>query len=730
MGNVACCKKPNELIEDKDLLKKSTIRKDIRFAGNQAAISNEENPFYRTKSKENPDLDINSNRNRNINTNTNTSNIEEENQIHDLEKNNIEKNKLENINIEKNNIESNNIESNNIENNNIENNNIERQSSMGPSDNLRKKKLKIQTQSNSQSPKNAYYSTYNTTENNKVDEMRREIQPINDNFKREQNISGNMNILNEQNLNNIKNNQQINNDIERGPMDRVKKKTNQYNNNINNNINIENKNLNNPQVKLDKTNMIEVTQNQINNKEQLFEEQNNNFVQPTNQSIEFVNNSKYFQNSTSPNVSSDNIPPQPKPQMPLEPKIQAQTLLNQNNPNDNQISAQNNELEENEIPQNSPTEKSNSNFKSQENISNFENQDIQVEGEDPQDSNEVYQKPNLKKENIDNNDNIDNNNIDDNNSKEAYIQNPDGKIYPTKQLSDNEIAILYNQCLSRGETEPDDDFTSETYKKFYQENDPFFNFDKGEINQAQIISSPDDINNLEIYEGEINENNKKHGFGICTTPFYVRKGTWRNGEFTGWGRESRRNKDVLEGKFINGKVCGKGFLKNNRGNLYIGDFINSQREGCGELYTNKIHYIGEFKNDQLNGKGIIEFLKEGHKYEGDFKNNEINGKGIFRWKNGDVYEGEMSNGKMNGHGTYKYSDGTIYDGDYVNGLREGKGRIIYSNKTVYEGEFKGGHRVEHGNIIYSRRENNDNDNENLINNKVRDNYDNNEEPPN
>ena len=125
----------------------------------------------------------------------------------------------------------------------------------------------------------------------------------------------------------------------------------------------------------------------------------------------------------------------------------------------------------------------------------------------------------------------------------------------------------------------------------------------------------------------------------------MRKGTWRNGEFTGWGRESRRNRDVLEGKFINGNVCGKGYLKNNRGNIYFGDFVNSKREGYGELYTNKIHYIGEFRDDQLNGKGVIEFLKEGHKYEGEFKNNEINGKGIFSWKNGDVYEGEMSNGK-------------------------------------------------------------------------------------
>ena len=85
---------------------------------------------------------------------------------------------------------------------------------------------------------------------------------------------------------------------------------------------------------------------------------------------------------------------------------------------------------------------------------------------------------------------------------------------------------------------------------------------------------------------------------------------------------------------------------------------------------------------------------------------------------------------MNGHGIYKYSDGAIYDGEYVNGLREGKGRIIYSNKTVYEGEFKGGHRVEKGNIIYSNRENNDSDSGGPCDEEVRDNYDNNEEPPN
>jgi hypothetical protein len=326
----------------------------------------------------------------------------------------------------------------------------------------------------------------------------------------------------------------------------------------------------------------------------------------------------------------------------------------------------------------------------------------------PKDSNEIYQNQNQgqikqnmsyqKSQNDGRNENNESSQI-----KEAYIQKADGQIIPTKQLSDSEITILYNKCLSKGETEPDDDFSPDTYKEFYPENDPFFNFDKGEVTQGQIISNPDDPNNLEIYEGEINENNKKHGYGICTTPLYVRKGTWRNGQFTGWGRESRRNRDVLEGKFINGLVNGKGVLKNNKGNLYIGDFVNSQRDGYGELHTNRIHYIGEFKEDKLDGKGVIEFLKEGHKYEGEFKNNEINGKGIFKWKNGDVYQGEMSNGKMNGHGTYTYNDGQIYDGEYINGLRDGKGRIIFSNQIIYEGEFKNGHRFENGNLIDSKR---------------------------
>jgi hypothetical protein len=461
----------------------------------------------------------------------------------------------------------------------------------------------------------------------------------------------------------------------------------------------ENININNHINDDDNMNRVPVDRNkrknasyEINNKPE-----KESFGNQVYQSFELVNNSNYI---PSQNSSNDNYQKNQIPQKPIQDNIHQDSNYNNRV---NNISSQNSKI------------KNQNDILYQQNMIDLQDYQ-QQDSENPKDSNEVYQRPNLNLENINKNSNVDN--IDRNYNeeiKEAYIQNPDGQIFPTKQLSNLELALLYNQCLSNGQTEPDDDFSTDNYKKFYKENDPFFTFDKGEVSQGQIIASPDDINHLEIYEGEINDNNKKHGFGISTTPLYVRKGTWRDGEFTGWGRESRRNRDVLEGRFINGLLNGKGILKTNKGNIYEGDFVNSLREGYGILKTNRIHYIGQFKDDKLNGKGIIEFLKEGHKYEGDFKDNEINGKGKFMWKNGDVYEGEMTNGKMNGYGTYKYTDGQIYEGNYINGIREGKGRIIYSNKILYEGEFKGGHRYEKGNIIYSTRMIGNN-NENFDNN--------------
>ena len=252
------------------------------------------------------------------------------------------------------------------------------------------------------------------------------------------------------------------------------------------------------------------------------------------------------------------------------------------------------------------------------------------------------------------------------------------------QDCENFLRIQYELCDRMGPIPSDDDFSLFGWKKFYPQNNQFFNFDKGFVIPFGVkIKYPNDPSRVSIYEGDVNIFNERHGFGRLTTTNGVFLGEWRNDEFTGWGRETRRNGKVYEGKFINGYIEGKGILKNNKGNSYIGDFSNSKRHGIGVLDTNKIHYEGEFKNDKLNGKGKIIFKNEGHYYEGDFENNEINGYGTFKWKNGDCYSGQMLNGKMHGLGRYRYNTGQVFEGIYANGIRQGKGKIYDLNNNEY-----------------------------------------------
>lgn len=708
MGTVTCCKRPNELIEDKDLLKKTTLKRNILLKKDLSQSSGQESPFITLNEKESHSIDTKTNIYTDMNTNININSRKNKypNNVED------EDNKL--IDLEK------------------KEENIEHQPTIGPSDNHRKKRSKNMNVQ-SQSPEEPNYYTYNSNfktrneyeqtqtqtqlQTNTVDIAEKKNtegtrrQLTNERQRSEGIINNNNNTQLNANLSNTKfsNNNNINQEIddisERGPMDRVKRKKNK-NININNDNkeivnNISNNTENNAKIK------PEIKNIDLGEQNKLFEGKNKYFVPPTNISVDFINN-KYIPNASSSNSPSDKNPPKEKDNN--QNQNIGQPIQNNNN---NQIIGQRNKIEVKE-----EKEVIDNRINSQKNDQNLENQDIQVEGEDPIDSNEIYQRPNNEEINADNentNENLNNAQIKE---KEEDAQNGEEEMNSSGQLSNSQIDALYQLCLSKGDTAPDDDFSVDNYKQFYPEDEPFFNFDKGEVANAKIVISPDDINLLEIYDGEINDEDKKHGYGVSTTAFYVRKGNWRDGEFTGWGRESRRNYDVIEGKFINGLLNGKGYYKNNQGNIYVGDFVNSQRDGYGELSTNRIHYIGEFKEDKLNGKGVIEFLKEGHKYEGDFQDNDINGRGIFSWKNGDIYEGEMSNGKMNGHGVYKYANGQIYDGEYVDGVREGKGRIIYEGKVIYEGEFKGGHRFEQGNMIDSSRSDR---------NDVGDNKDNNEQ---
>ena len=206
---------------------------------------------------------------------------------------------------------------------------------------------------------------------------------------------------------------------------------------------------------------------------------------------------------------------------------------------------------------------------------------------------------------------------------QIYIQNILDIILEEKQFFDEE----------QNQIEP---YNITNYQKFYKKNDPFFIYNYGKVfnNQIRIEKISQDYS---IYQGEMNIENQKHGFGKLITKKYTLIGTWRKNKFTGWGRETDNNENYLEAKFINGLANGKGILVHRQKSRYIGDFVNSLRCGKGELITKKIYYKGDFLNDSMHGFGKIIFLKEGHKYEGQFKNNRIEGWGILYWKNGARY---------------------------------------------------------------------------------------------
>ena len=108
------------------------------------------------------------------------------------------------------------------------------------------------------------------------------------------------------------------------------------------------------------------------------------------------------------------------------------------------------------------------------------------------------------------------------------------------------------------------DFDWDEWKRFYPEDDRFFKFPNEGIIHNQELK---DDEKEEIYQGDLNKNGEKHGYGKFISKTIKRIGMWRRNNFTGWGKEFRQNGDIYEGKFINGELNGKGFYKNKNKNI-------------------------------------------------------------------------------------------------------------------------------------------------------------------
>ena len=176
-----------------------------------------------------------------------------------------------------------------------------------------------------------------------------------------------------------------------------------------------------------------------------------------------------------------------------------------------------------------------------------------------------------------------------------------------------------------------------------------------------------------------------------------------------------KGKDFIEGKLefegdylYDKKYNGKGY--DNNGNILY-ELINGNGQ-VHEYYkyndSDKIEYIGEYKNGKKNGKGK-EYNKNGKLiFEGEYLNEikwngkiyDLNSNNIYELKNGTgfvkefdydgnlIFEGEYKNEKRNGKGKEYLGNSTlIFEGEYRNGIKNGKGKEYWGGDIVFEGNY-------------------------------------------
>ena len=192
--------------------------------------------------------------------------------------------------------------------------------------------------------------------------------------------------------------------------------------------------------------------------------------------------------------------------------------------------------------------------------------------------------------------------------------------------------------------------------------------------------------NGDTYDGTINKNNKKEGFGIYkTSNGFIYKSLWKDDQMIDYGVFIDPEGNYIKGTIFNGEI-NKGELLFKNKMKYIGELINNLPNNKGIMFnfSGKYIYEGDFVNGIMEGNGIIKYMN-GSWYEGQFKNDKYEGKGKFVFKNGNIYEGEFNNNFMNGKGKYIYTDGKIYEGDFRSGLKHGFGRITWNENKYFEG---------------------------------------------
>jgi len=197
----------------------------------------------------------------------------------------------------------------------------------------------------------------------------------------------------------------------------------------------------------------------------------------------------------------------------------------------------------------------------------------------------------------------------------------------------------------------------------------------------------------EIYIGELVEK-RRTGYGIHlnleTQQQYF--GELKNGTYSGVGKITFEKTERI-GSFENNLLNGTGKITNDGVVVYIGEFKNDEIEGIGcfidESTNTKL--FGNLQNKVLNGFGYT--MKDNIMlYIGTFTNGTLHGIGTF-YTSQSHHTGQFSFGVALGVGLTKYTNGEIKMGIWRNGILDQFGREESNDKEItYEGEYKSGIR--------------------------------------
>ena len=315
------------------------------------------------------------------------------------------------------------------------------------------------------------------------------------------------------------------------------------------------------------------------------------------------------------------------------------------------------------------------------------------------------------------------------NNKDTKINNKNEKNDVSKSLIDSDTDSEIGYCLLKSQTL----LPVNQINQNQENNKPKFYglFKDGKYHGDKcVLYYPNGF----VYEGSFREG-LRHGKGtLKNTLFsYYYQGGWafdkkdgkcveiiNNEKFEGYYKNDVRegkcvitnihNKDKFVGNLLDGKKDGYGEQYYSQTNTtYKGEFKNNVYEGKGELINNNGYYFkGEFLGGLRHGDNCIEEKKGFKKYVGQFRRDKMNGKGIFEWysgeSKGDIYNGEFKDDLYEGFGTYKCNDGSIYIGQYLHGVKNGKGKEIYIDGSFYEGEYNEG--MQNGRGIFQDFEGN------------------------